>query len=109
MLSSGHVVVFPLTFGLQRWLLARSYRRQPSLHGSQVLRFGREGISASSPEARGELDWSIWTSWREDEELFLLYEAAHLFVILPKRWFQGDEERIGAFRRLLQEKLDGRH
>ena len=85
---------------LLRWQFRRIYRRQPSLQGTHSYQFTDAGFLAVSQHGRGEASWSVFTKWREDANLFLLYQADNLFHMLPKRWF-GHVTGIEDFRSLL--------
>jgi hypothetical protein len=97
----GPVAVILLAGAILRWQYRRIYRRQPSLQGTHSYQFNEAGFVAASPHGRGEANWSVFTKWREDANLFLLYQADNLFHMLPKRWF-GPAGRIEEFRRILE-------
>jgi hypothetical protein len=100
----GPVAVIPLAGAFLRWLYQRIYRSQPSLQGTHSYQFTEAGFIAVSPHGRGEANWSVFTKWREDTNLFLLYQADNLFHMLPKRWFDPAEGLVEEFRGLLESR-----
>lgn len=88
---------------LHRYLWKRHYRRQPSLQGLQIYSFSPEGIDACSPHGSSQVRWDIFTKWREDSHLFLLYQADNLFCMVPKRWLV-DAHQMTELRTLLAER-----
>ncbi|MGC2248940.1 MAG: YcxB family protein [Terriglobales bacterium] len=61
------------------------------------------GIDSSSPTGSTQSTWSAYTRYVESRNLFLLYQAPHVFSLLPKRAFAPGEEE--SFRGLLNAKL----
>ena len=100
----AHVLLPVLVLGgvvvLQRYQWKRIYRRQLSLQGLHTYTFSAEGIVASSAHGNGRMDWTVFIKWREDPNLFLLYQADNLFHMIPKRWLT-DDRQLAEFRALV--------
>jgi len=101
----GPVVALVALAALQLHMHRRTYRRQPSLQGTHRYTFNEDRVASQSPLGTGEAEWSVFTKWREDSRIFILYQAENLFHMLPKRWFDGDETKINEFRDLLEAKM----
>ena len=63
-----------------------------------------EGVDVRDATGEGKLDWKAWMKFRETRQFFLLYPAARLVMLIPKRAFTG-QEQIAEFRELLKRKL----
>ena len=87
------VVALVALAALRRHTHRRAYRGQPSLQGTHRYAFSQNQAVSESPLGKGEADWGLFTKWREDSRIFLLYQADNLSLMLPKRWFAGDEAR----------------
>ena len=85
---------------------AAAYRRlNPANRDSdQEFRFMEEGVDVRDATGEGKLDWKAWMKFRETRQFFLLYPAARLVMLIPKRAFTG-QEQIAEFRELLKRKL----
>src|SRR5262245_45716900 len=97
------VAFVPLWY-LRRRLLVRMYRRQPSLGGTHAYSLHPDRIMFTSEHATGEARWSVYTKWREDDHLFLIYQGENIFTLLPKRWLD-DVPQVADVRRLLSERF----
>ncbi len=100
--------ILPLLFGFfllfgTRLLTRSSFRRDPRLQQHFQAVISDTGIDFSNPTGSTQSTWSAFTRYVESRNLFLLYQAPHVFNVLPKRAFaSGDEE---SFRGLLNAKL----
>lgn len=81
-----------------RWRYRQTYRGQPSLQGMHSYCITDAGIATESLHGKGEAGWNAFTKWREDSNLFLLYKADNLFVMLPKRWLEQASVSVDDFR-----------
>ena len=58
------------------------------------------GVTASNSFGQGTYPWSHFHKWKEGKSLLLVYYSDVLFIIVPKRCFDRQED-LDRFRNLL--------
>jgi len=85
---------------LQVWL---AFRQDNRLQDQFEASISDSGIDVSSPKGASKYNWSAFVRYVETENLFLVYQAPHVFNAFPKRVFTPED--VVAFRSLLDQKL----
>ncbi len=67
-------------------------------------RFSRDAVSTTTPSSQGSVSWSAYYRLYETKQAFYLYLAASLANVIPKRFFES-EEQMQKFRELLRANL----
>lgn len=102
-LSMG--VFFAVYLAFLMWILKRNiskiYRSMPQLHGEQTIQFNEEGLVWHNAYALSKVKWQLFQKFDSDEDLYLLYQAPHLFNMIPRSAFHSEEQEE-AFRMLLE-------
>jgi len=112
----GHPLTFPLFLG---WIFMiifpltliisprTAFKKQPSLAAPQTFTASSDGIIVKSPLFSGNDAWSMYVSFVESKDMFLLYLSPRMFRMIPKRAFQSDEQ-MQEFRRLVAQHVPPR-
>jgi hypothetical protein len=82
------------------WAAKKQYAAQCCLREPTVYLFDQNRIKVESESTSSSLAWSTIREIRETKSLFLLYHAPKIAMVLPKRFFDGDDE-LGQWRRLV--------
>ncbi len=82
----------------------RLYRQQRNLQLPFESVCTDSGIEWTNPNGRTQLPWSHVIRWKEGDTLFVLYQSALMFNMVPKRCF-AQPEQVEAFRSFLTERL----
>jgi hypothetical protein len=77
-----------------------AFRREPKLRNEYSLTFSQEGIHFKTKDIDSQLQWSIYSKALIDAHSYVLYHGTGAFSVIPKRAFQGADERE-AFERLI--------
>jgi len=78
----------------------RLYRQHKLLKAPIDYEFRESGIKIKSPSVDANLGWDTFIKWKEGKKLFILYQNDALMNIVPKRFFNSEDDII-AFRQLL--------
>ncbi len=81
----------------------RIFRQQRSMQEPFVVTYDADGVRWESSVTTRRLPWHYYVRWAEDDRYFLLYQSDWTLEIIPKRFFEG-EEQISVFRTLLSER-----
>jgi hypothetical protein len=102
------IVVFALVwfviFRYLRGAARRAWEAQPHLALPQTVETTEHGLRLTDPNSVRDCRWAAFTKWRENEEMFLLYNSDLTFDIVPKRAAQTPQQ-IELFRHLLQQHV----
>ena len=102
-LSMG--VFFALYLGFLMWVVRRNirkiYRSMPQLHGEQTIQFDEEGLVWHNSYALSKVKWQLFQKFDVDENLYILYQAPHMFNMIPRNAFQSEAQEE-AFRMMLE-------
>lgn len=79
--------------------LTRLYNQQAALRSDFHYSWDAEHISSESSSGSSKRPWVDYVKSKENEQLFLLYQADNLFEVIPKSWFR-DPELVTSFRQL---------
>ena len=79
------------------------YRRVASRGQAWTLEFTENLIGSQTTYAKSELEWSAVGSFKEDEDIFLLYLVTAGFFMVPKR--ACTSEQIEELRTLFQQRV----
>ena len=86
------MVVCQLTL-VRQWI----YRSQPSLKWGYRLTFSDDGIHFVTDSLDSQIRWSMYDSWRQDDEFYYLHHGPRDLSVIPKRVLRGDaDERLEA-------------
>ncbi len=98
-------IFFALYLLFLMWVVRRNiskiYRSMPQLHGEQTIQFNEEGLVWHNAYALSKVKWQLFQKFDSDEDLYLLYQAPHLFNMIPRSAFHSEEQEE-AFRMLLE-------
>ena len=80
------------------------YNSQPKLRNEYHLSFADEGIRFLTTGIDARLDWSVYRSWLQDPEFYILYHGRRDLTVIPRRAlnFDNADER---FADLLRHKI----
>jgi Ca2+/Na+ antiporter len=84
------------------WRVRRSYSQQRELSVPWEIVVAETGLEISNEYGHVILPWSGFIKWREDDQLFLLYESDAVYRVFPKRFFTGSEQ-LAEIRKKLTE------
>jgi hypothetical protein len=65
----------------------QNYLREP-----QTYSFGLDAIDVKETTTSARMAWSTIREIRETKSLFLLYHASYIAIVVPKRFFAGDND-----------------
>lgn len=77
--------VFVLVVYTTTYLPQVIYRSQPKLKSEYRLEFRDDGIGFHTDEMASELKWSIYHSWRRDDEFYILHYGKRDISVIPRR------------------------
>ena len=97
-------LLWPLAF-LRVWA-RRDFKKHPHMAGPKVMRVGEQGLTMESAHGTSEVNWSLFTRFRETSRLLLLYCGARSFMIIPKRALASTE--LNQFRELVHRKISAK-
>jgi hypothetical protein len=89
MLLAAFVIIPPLAF-----------RREPKFRDEYSLTFSNEGIHFNTAHIDSHLQWCMYSSALVDAHSYVLYYGTRSFTVVPKRVFQGADQK-SAFEELL--------
>ena len=92
-----------LNFGRRRMLVS-TWKSHRGMQEPMTLEALEDGIVIESTLFKSHLKWGMYIKWLETKNLFILYQSAQSFNVVPKRAFIQDED-INEFRALLQENI----
>lgn len=110
--SEGKAFLSVGIFWLSLWALARllvpvwikrDFRNHPNFSRVNTLKIDEVGLESQNEISRWQRGWSVYTRFRETENLFILYTGKRSFEVIPKRAFS--EPAVCQFRALIQEKV----
>ncbi len=94
------ILVLALVLGI--WLVvrrvwiprhvARVFKQQKDLSEPFDMEITDTTFSCQNEFGTTQVPWNIFTKWKENAELFLLYRSDVLFHMLPKRLLQGEDD-----------------
>jgi len=101
----GYALIIALEY---YWLLPhrvrKLHRQQKMLHQELTVVLTEEAMSVSIEEGHSKIRWEKFHKWKEDRNLFLVYQSDRMFHMIPKRAFL-DEKDVAALRTILTEKI----
>ena len=80
------------------------YRTSPQLRDEYTLIFSDDGISFTTHHIDSRLQWSVYTSWMETDDAFLLLIGTDQISVIPRSAFRTDQEQT-EFRTLVQRHI----
>ena len=93
MLLAAFVILPPLAF-----------RLEPKYHDDYALFFSADGIHFRTVHIDSQLQWDLYSRALVDDYSYVLYSGSRIFSIIPKRVFQGPEQRQ-AFEQMLGQHI----
>ncbi len=81
----------------------RQFRNTPSAHGAVTLDVQDSGLHFRSEGTDALVAWSRYVKWIEGECVFVLFSSPWMFVSIPKRAFDADQQ--SQFRETLRQKI----
>ena len=88
MLAAAAYLIFNFSVYVP-WRARKTFRQQKSMQREIRWRFADTGVSIELEQSHGEVPWSDFLKWKENDHLFLLYVSDPLFYMLPKRLFES--------------------
>jgi hypothetical protein len=102
--AAATLIVLIARFFLAPRRARRYFAQNKSLLLPRTITWNEDELAADIPESVLRTPWSVFTTWRENRDLFTLYVTDGKFHILPKRAFASAADVI-AFRQLIQRKI----
>lgn len=103
-----NAIIFTLFYGLihaiQYFSIKRNFENQPSFRNEISVETTEEGLQINTVTSESKIKWSVYTHWKENSNLFLVYQAPNLFNLFPKRAFASDRQ-VDEFREILASRL----
>ena len=99
LLAAYFVILAPIL----RARFKKSYRGYKAIQQAYDFDFSESGVKCKSDLSASELNWNLYTGFREGEDMFLLYMSRDTFQVVPKRAIALED--IGTFRELLARKI----
>lgn len=90
-----------------RYKAIRIYRQRRAMQRSIRLEPTDTGLFSKSETGHGITPWSDFLKWKEGNGLFLLYVSDDMFHIVPKRFFNSEDD-ISEFRKILTTNVSQR-
>ncbi|MHB1033139.1 MAG: YcxB family protein [Pirellulales bacterium] len=87
---------------------SRSYRNYKAIQTPITVELTEEGFHGTSAHGETRLGWDMFQRYKESTRLFLLYQTANLFHVLPKRLF-ADADDVNRARDLFSRKVKRGH
>lgn len=84
--------------------LRRIFFQQKSAQLPYVATITDETLQTKSEVSEEKLPWNHFIQWRENDNLFVLYQSDTMIRIMPKRCFASPQQII-EFHHLLEKKL----
>lgn len=78
-------------------------RRHPKVMEPVEVSANSTGMRFKSATSESKVKWDAYNRYLEDKSVFLLYRSKRMFLILPKRFFTG--EQLATFRDILSQKV----
>jgi hypothetical protein len=104
-LSLGFGAVLLTMVAYVTFLLPRIvYHSQPKLKSEYRLSFSDEGILFKTDNIDATLQWSLYQSWRSDEEFYILYHGKRDLSVVPRRVLRT-EDADRHFREMLERNI----
>ncbi len=95
--------IFITTPLLNKRSLRNLYARSTSLHGKLCLSADEGGIELKGSSFQSKVDWSVFDSFFEDKDSFVLFQKTQVINIVPKRALNPDD--IRELNKLFQMKI----
>jgi hypothetical protein len=83
--------------------IKRDFRGHPNFQREQLVGIDEWGLRRTSEIGQSETKWLAYTTYRETQNLFVLYFGRRLMEVIPKSAFSA--EQLQKFRELLLEHL----
>lgn len=81
-----------LVLALRTWLVRKSWHTHKLAREPRRGTLSAEGLSVDSEHASARIPWDRLHQWKGSDHLLLVYESSHLFHILPRGFFAGDDD-----------------
>jgi hypothetical protein len=72
------------------------YRYEPKLKSEYRLQFRDEGLRFQTDDIDSELKWSLYNSWKRDDEFFYLFHGKRNVSVIPRRALVDADEKLAA-------------
>lgn len=70
-----------------------SYDQKGNIYRQEVSgTITEDGISINNSEIKANLQWSIYTNYKLDKDIFLLYQGKHGFNVFESNMFKSQDE-----------------
>lgn len=80
------------------------FAQQKLLHDEMKYVISDDGIHATTPMGEGRLPWDTIIKWRENKDLFALYQSDVVLHIIPKRSFASEDD-VSQFVEMLKKHV----
>lgn len=80
-----------------------TFRSEPKFRDEYLVQFSEEGITFKTANIDSKLEWNLYNSVIENNDVYVLMYGKRVFSVIPKRAFADSNEET-AFRELLKQK-----
>lgn len=91
------LILFLLPPWIRKFRLRRIFNEQQTLHETFTVTFDDERVTWDCESGNARIRWENFTRFKEDANIFILFESRNLMRIVPKQVFDDDEE-LARFR-----------
>lgn len=100
------ILAFVVFVRLTKRSVQRMWDENPMLQGAKVADISVDGVEIRDHLYHTNYSWQIFSSARETKNLFVLFMSPLVFVMIPKRAIES-EEQLSAMRAMLRNLLTG--
>lgn len=99
-------LVLMFGFGIP-YISRRTYRQRKDLQRPCSFSPSDSGLCFSTEGASGIKPWTDYLKWKEGRDIFLLYLSDNLYQMIPKRFFESEDD-LKAFREVIGKNIPRR-
>lgn len=94
--ASGVVTVLIITLPppIRRYRQRKVFHEQKGLHDSFTISFDDQFLEWKCESGNARIRWEHFLRYKEDDQIFVLYESRNLMRIVPKEAFTDDAELV---------------
>jgi YcxB-like protein len=90
--------------GIIRFKAAREYKSDHLIKNEITYTFSENGINQKRGKSINYIDWNEIVFIKEYSPMFLIYVSKNKAIVLPKRFFESDEQ-IKIFKNMIKENV----
>ena len=106
MIQSLIIAAFAALFlsGLLRFRIRREYKSDRLIKNEIRYMITNDGINQQVKSSNSHLEWNDFIATFEHKDMFRLYISKHKAIVLPKRYFSSNEDRI-YFKHIVEKNM----